>query len=301
MIAVVGDVLLDVVVTPQAAVAAGSDTPSTITWRQGGSAATTAAWLAQMGARVRLVGRVGADAAGAALTTDLRAAGVDAQLTIDPDRPTGTVVALCTPGDQDTSRDRDMYTSRGASAGLGPADLAEGWLADVTHLHLSGYLLLADSTRDAGLAALHQASAAGLAISVDPSSAAPLAAVGADTFTGWLPPGTLLTPNLAEAVVLTGLSDPVAAAVALARRCGEAVVTLGAAGAVWSDGTSTSDATVDPVPDADPVGAGDAFNAGLLAARLRGDDIGGQLAAATRAATRAVRGARPGRTSPASG
>lgn len=274
---------MDVVVRPEGDVAPGSDTPSRITWRQGGSAANTARQLAALDVPVRLVGRVGDDGAGRWLAADLVAAGVEVALAVDPDRPTGTVVALAHPGD------RDMFTSRGASAALAPADLADGWLQGVGHLHLSGYALLSADTRPAGLAALAAASAAGIGISVDPSSAGPLAEVGAEAFLGWLPPGVLLTPNLDEAVVLTGLGDPDAAARALAVRCGEAVITLGADGVVWSDGADVRRCAVPArVAGGDPVGAGDAFTAGLLAARLSGSSIDAQLAAGCAAAARAV-------------
>ncbi|HUG84650.1 MAG TPA: PfkB family carbohydrate kinase [Euzebya sp.] len=287
VVAVVGDVLVDVVVAPDGPVVAGSDTPSRITWRQGGAAANTAAWLAQLDVPVRLVGRIGADAAGTAIAQGLAMSGVQTRLAVDARRGTGTVVALI------RIDERDMFTSRGAAAALAPTDLPDGWLADVAHLHLSGYTLLSGDTRPAGLAALRAASDAGIGISVDPASAGPLRAAGAEAFLAWLPAGTLLTPNLAEARVLTGCQDPVAAVQALARRCGEAVVTLGAQGAMWSDGTAMLHTSAQSVGAGDPVGAGDAFTAGLLAVRRRGADVAQQLAAGCLAAGRAVRGERP--------
>lgn len=287
MIAVVGDVLVDVVVAHDGPVASGSDTPAAITWRRGGAAANTAAWLAHLGRPVRLVGRIGADPVGRALADALGGLGVDLRLAVDPVAPTGTVVALA------HREERDMYTSRGAAGALAPADLVDGWLDGGAHLHLSGYVLLATGTRAAGLAALAAAAAAGVAISVDPASAQPLAEAGAEQVLSWLPPGTLLTPNAAEATVLTGIADPAAAAQALAGLLGEAVVTLGAAGAVWSDGEAVVRASVQAVPGGDPVGAGDAFTAGLLAARMQGLDVEGQLHHACSVAGRLVRGERP--------
>lgn len=281
----IGDVLVDVVVRPAEPVAQDSDTTSAITWRQGGSAATTAARLGRLGVPVRLAGRVGADAPGRWLATSLADGGVEVALTLDRDQPTGTVVAVVR-GDE-----RDMYTSRGAAAALQPADV-DGLVEDAVHLHLSGYVLLEAATRAAGLAALAAATHAGVPVSVDPSSAGPLSSVGAGTFMGWLPRGVLLTPNADEAAVLSGLEDPTAAAVALADRChGQAVVTLGAGGAVWSDGTSVCTCAVDAVvPDGDPVGAGDAFTAGLLHARLAGASVDAQLAAGCTEAWHAMAG-----------
>jgi sugar/nucleoside kinase (ribokinase family) len=69
------------------------------------------------------------------------------------------------------------------------------------------------------------------------------------------------------------------------------VVTLGAGGAVWSDGTSVRRCAVDAVvPDGDPVGAGDAFTAGLLRARLAGAAVDAQLTAGCTVARQAMAG-----------
>jgi ribokinase len=292
VIVVVGDVLVDVVVTTLGEHAAGSDTPARTTWRQGGAAASTAAGLARLGTPVRLVGRVGDDVPGRSVAADLAALGVDVRLAVDHDEPTGTVVALITAGAGGGagSGDRDMYTSRGASGRLTPTDLSAGWLDGATRLHLSGYALLDEATRPAGLAALAGAVAAGLPTSVDPASAAPLAAVGAEAFLGWLPTGCLLKGNAAEAAVLTGLATPTAAVRALGLRLGEAVVTCGGDGAVWSDGHAVLTRRAGPVPvgPVDPVGAGDAFTAGLLARRLEGADVADQLRGGSAAAAAAV-------------
>lgn len=287
----IGDVLVDVVVAPLNSTRDGSDTPSTITWRQGGAAASTAAHLAGLGCPVRLIGRIGDDLVGRSLTQTLSAAGVECCFAVDPSASTGTLVALI-----DSARhggERNMFTSRGASAAIAPEDLGAGWLDGVGHVHLSGYLLLDQGSRDAGLAVLAQAERAGVTLSVDPSSAAPLAAVGPDTFLDWLPAGTLLTPNADEAVLLTGLDNPEQAVRHLADRFGEAIITLGVRGAVWSDGAEVRTVPAAPGPDGsseapDPVGAGDAFTAGLLASRMRGQTIDRQLTMATQVASAAV-------------
>ena len=72
-------------------------------------------------------------------------------------------------------------------------------------------------------------------------------------------------------------------------------MTLGAGGALWSDGERVLREPAEPAEAVDTTGAGDAFAAGLLAARAGGADPAEQLAAACALAARAVavRGARP--------
>lgn len=76
---------------------------------------------------------------------------------------------------------------------------------------------------------------------------------------------------------------------------GEMVLKRGAAGAVWSDGADVIAVPVRPAEAIDPTGAGDAFAAGYLAARLGGAAPAGALrAGAVQAATAVSRvGARP--------
>src|SRR5439155_9335414 len=74
-VVVFGDLLLDVVVAPERAVARGTDVPGHVLFRQGGSAATTARWVARLGGRVTLVCAVGRDAVGRALIEAIAAEG----------------------------------------------------------------------------------------------------------------------------------------------------------------------------------------------------------------------------------
>ena len=74
MLAVVGDLLEDIVVRIATTPALGTDTPATIERRRGGSAANVAAAAATAGAPVRFIGCVGADETGARLAGELEAA-----------------------------------------------------------------------------------------------------------------------------------------------------------------------------------------------------------------------------------
>jgi len=280
-IVVAGDVMADVVVALSGPVAHGSDTPARIAHRGGGAAANLAVWLARAGAPVQLVGRVGDDPAGRAIGEELRAAGVAGALQVDPALGTGTCVVLVEPGGE-----RSMLPDAGANAALEPVALPEG----AAHLHVAGYALLHPGSRPAALALPAGARAAGVPVSVDPSSAAPLAR--APGFLAWAAGAALILPNRAEAAVLAGTDDPEAAARALTAHADEVVVKLGPRGALWTDGAEVVRAPATPVDGADTTGAGDAFAAGLLAARLRGEGPEAALSAGCALAAQAV--ARPG-------
>lgn len=263
-VVVVGDLLMDAVVSTDGKRQHASDTPARVRWRQGGGAASTARWLAHLGQQVRLISRVGDDAAGRMLRMELDAHGVDVSHVVsDPVRATGSVIALVHDGD------RDMLTDRGASAALAPTDLRSTWLRGATHVHVSGYVLLDPRTRPAGLTAVADALAAGITVSVDPASRAPIERTGPEQVLRLLDGASTLLPNLDEAMALTGCPDASSAARALGARFGEAIVTEGRDGATWSDGGEVERLrSLMTVPEADPVGAGDAFAAGWLASRI---------------------------------
>jgi sugar/nucleoside kinase (ribokinase family) len=300
-IVVLGDVMVDVVARLSGPVAVGSDSAARIEWGFGGSAANVAAWLAFAGAeRPALVGRVGDDAQGAAATTELAAAGVDTHLAVDGERPTGTCIVLVMPDGE-----RSMLPDAGANDALRAEDLPDALLAGGGHLHVVGYALLREGSRDAARAAIERAKSAGMTVSVDPSSGALLSPEFLDLAEG----ADLLLPNADEAAALTGARDPAKAARKLAKRFPEVVVKLGDEGVLWKgrdsegrmEGETTLDAWRGELPEKDTTGAGDAFAAGLLAGRLRGDGPTREFSLASLLAGMAVhspggrppRGARP--------
>ena len=113
---VLGDVMVDVVARLSGPLAPGSDSHAVIRFHGGGSAANTAAWLAQAGTEPLLVGRVGDDERGQTVRDELRAAGVEVALTVDPELPTGTCIVLVGPDGE-----RTMAPDAGANDGLSDA------------------------------------------------------------------------------------------------------------------------------------------------------------------------------------
>ncbi len=139
------------------------------------------------------------------------------------------------------------------------------------------------------------ARAAGMRVSIDPASSAPLRASGGSSALEWLDGADLLLANRDEAEALTGSGAPERAAAILAQRVGEVVVKLGAEGALWTAGTAVVTSPAPPVRAVDTTGAGDAFAAGWIAARRAGSAVADALAAGCRLGARVAArgGARP--------
>lgn len=288
---VVGDVMADVVARAVGPLRRGSDTTAEVTTHGGGAGANTAAWLASEGYRTALVGRVGDDALGRQTVDELVALGVVPRVVVDPLMRTGTCVVVVSPDGE-----RSMLPDPGANAALAPADLPDALFAPGRHLHLSGYTLLHDGSRLAGLAALDLARRRGMTTSVDPASTGPLGDVGPDRFLSWVEGVDVCLANEGEACALTGENDPIAAGRALAGSFPTVVVKLGAAGAVlFADGQDPVAAPAVAVDVLDTTGAGDAFAAGFLPAWRDGLGPLLSLTAGNTVASRAVSrvGARP--------
>lgn len=286
---VLGDVMVDVVCRLDGPIAPGSDAPAQIEFGYGGSGANVSAWAAVArgaGPPPVLAGRIGADERGRAAEAELRAAGVETRLTVDRERPTGTCVVLVGPDGE-----RSMVPDPGANDRLAAGDLPDELLMQGTHLHLTGYTLVRDGSRAAGRAAIARARERGVSVSVDPSSAALLSPAFLDELDGV----GLLLPNADEAAVLSGEEDAERAALHLAARIPEVIVTLGATGALWASGGQVCVVDAEAATPVDTTGAGDAFAAGFLTARLSGAGPAEALREGARLAAVAVRtpGARP--------
>ncbi len=307
----IGDLLVDVVARPAnglAGISHGSDTAAAIVLAPGGSAANFTVRAARLGADCALIGAVGDDRAGRWLLEDLRREGVDtagvAVLPVaDPAADgTGMLVSLVDP-----SGERSMLVHKGANRRLRPEHVRAGFFSGPGLVHLTGYSFFEEGPRPAAMWALALAREAGWRISLDPSSRAPLIAHGPRRLLEDTAPLDFLLPNRDEAAVLSGEEDPAKACRALLRWAEVVAVKLGpdgcllatrasagsstAAGATGS--TAAGDATSIPTPEfltiTDSTGAGDAFDAGFLAAIARGSPPAEAAIAGNRAAAEAVR------------
>ena len=263
ILAVAGDLVEDIVVWADEPLRAATDTAARVFRARGGSAANVAA-LASPLVPTRLIGRVGAEAAAAALADDLAAAGVD--VLVQRVGRTGTVVLLV-----DAEGERTMFPDRGASAEL--ADVESDWLDGVGWLHLPAYGLEREPMRAELLRLAALARTVGARVSVDASSTGLLAGIGvhrALELVREIGPDLLLA-NEDEAALL-GLTGGGAVAASVAPTV---VIKHGPLPTdVVEAGELVARIDVAPVPDIrDLTGAGDAFAAGFIAATLGGSDV----------------------------
>ena len=283
-VVVIGDVMLDVVVRPNELVALTSDTPSSVRIGCGGSGANIAVELAKADIDVTYVGAAGDDMAGRLCREDLERAGVTTMLQLVNDS-TGVVVAIVAESGQ-----RSMMTDRGANRLLSVEHLLATLEGPYDHLHVSGYCLLDDATRDGAVAALRSARDRGRSTSVDVCSVGPLGRVTAGVFAHAVHGTTMLFANEEEAMVLSGVDNVDDALERLSRDFREVMVTLGANGARARVNGTVVEASSLSRDVLDTTGAGDAATGAYLAARLCGQAVAAALFAAMEASATVVRG-----------
>ncbi|WP_327046530.1 ribokinase [Microbispora sp. NBC_01189] len=276
MISVFGSANMDLV----AYVAQAPKPGETITGRAfrtipGGKGANQAIAAARAGGRVAFLGAVGDDAFGPGLRAALTGAGVDTSGVRTVPGPSGVAHIVVQDGG-----DNSIIVVPGANGALtGPS--AE----DAETIGRSRALLLQlELPMEAVVAAARLAGAVtGVEVLLTPAPAVPLPAELLDAV-------GVVVPNEHEAAVLTGRDDPRDALEALLERVPEAVVTLGARGALYGsrDGVRLHEPAV-PVRAVDTTAAGDTFAGALAVARTEGLGPGDALRFASAAAALSVR------------
>ena len=236
-----------------------------------GAESNTAVGLARQGLAVTMLGRVGADALGRAAVRALRGEGIDvSHLRVDEEAPTGILVRNASPTGVEVVYGRRQSAGTRFEPGDVPAEAFEG--CDV--FHVSGITpMLSSSAAAATLECCRLARSAGAVISVDPNvrrRIAPLE-VWREGLVPFLELADLVLAGRDEALDLagTGASED---AVAVLRPKGTELLVLkdGARGASAYDGRRWTTCDAVPTQVVDPVGAGDGFDAGFLAAWTAG-------------------------------
>lgn len=244
-----------------------------------GSESNVAIGLSRLGIPALWIGSVGDDGLGDMVLRELRAEGVR----IDAVRPPGTATAVIVKERLTEDRWRISYNRRGSAGSmLDPDRITPASLEGARVLHVSGISLgLGAIPAQAVQRAIELAREAGIAVSFDVNYRSALWST-ADAAAAILPllrDVDILFASNSEAEMLVGEQDAAGLLDALtAAGPREVIITRGADGAVARQGDETLEQRARCVRVIDPVGAGDAFVAGYLAARLRGHGLGPRLA-----------------------
>jgi 2-dehydro-3-deoxygluconokinase len=247
--------------------------------RTGGSESNVAVALSRLGLRATWISKLPANPLGVMIERRIRSFAVDTSRVLWEEGGRAGVyfiepAALPRPG-------RVLYDrANSAASRMTPEEISWETLGEVRHVHLTGITVaLSDSCRATVTRAVAEARARGCTLSFDVNYRARLWSPEAarEALEPLLVGIDLLIVPLADAQLLWGLpEDGEAAAAALRERFGARVVaiTMGAEGVFCHDGGGRT-VPAFPVREVDRVGAGDAFDAGLLYGFLRDDlDLG---------------------------
>jgi ribokinase len=232
----------------------------------GGKGANQAIGARRLGTDVLFITRLGADAFGDEARSVLLAEGLpEGGITTDSQSPTGIALILVEDSGQNA-----ISVAPGANASLTGPLVLERFGAE---LRGGRYLLMQLECRAELAVELGSwARAAGCVSILNPAPARPLPAAALASF-------DIITPNEGELATLAaslGLaSGPVDVLARQLVSCGvrDVVVTLGERGALWACAAGVRSFDAYPVRAVDTTGAGDAFNAGLAAALVRGEPM----------------------------
>lgn len=233
--------------------------------------------LARLGMKVAWLSRLGDDSFGRYIRRALEAEGLDCTaVATDTTRPTGFMLKSRALEGQDPAVE---YFRRGSAASaLSRADFDAARFLAARHLHVTGITpALSASCAELVEHAMTAMRAAGRTVSFDPNLRTKLwpsreaMAAHLNRLAGladWVLPG------IAEGRTLTGLDRPEdIAGFYLERGARAVVIKLGADGAYWRTAEGSGRVPgVKVTTIVDTVGAGDAFAAGVLSARLEGLD-----------------------------
>lgn len=269
----IGDAMVDLSTrVPRLPPRGGNVWGAAVQMHPGGTTANVAANLACLGIGSAFAGRVGDDPYGHYILDVFAAAGVDiTYVVLEPGVYTGIVFAAV-----DDTRERTFFAcARGAAhSRLTPEDVDCIDFSEISVMHASGVCLVERPARDGILHALYLARQAGIPVYYDPNLR-----LEGDVFPEELRKAQWEAMSLADVVLIgedelalmCGTSSPVEGALRLSKvSANQVVVKRGARGvmAFWAERQQALPAfEVDVV---DTTGAGDAFDAGFIAARLRG-------------------------------
>ena len=236
----------------------GNDTRTIISTHGGGAGGNVASWLAVLGNDVTMVGRIGNDAAGSAITAEFDALGISYGDIVKEGLHTGVVVCLVDP-----SGERTMLADNGANAGLAISDLPA--LDGVDAIYLTGYAPLAPLSREGVLEMVRTINSREIPIIFDPATVGGMQGVPVEEILSWCALMDAVIMNEEEAIYLSGLSDLESALNFFVELTPRAIIKRGSVGAIGLErGGQIISVTATTSTVVDTTGAGDAFAAGFI-------------------------------------
>lgn len=232
----------------------------------GGSAANTIVGLAKLGIPTAFLGKIGNDREGGFYKSFFERAGVDvSRFKLNETMPTGRCLSLITPDSE-----RTMRTDLGAAATLLPENILSEDFADITHVHIEGYLVFNEVLIRHILKLAKDASCI---VSLD------MASFEVVTASMKILPELLMEyvdivfANEHEAETFCGSNDPERGLQVFSEYCKIAAVKLGEDGALIQSGGKKIKVKAETVHDIDTTGAGDLWGAGFLYGLLKGKPL----------------------------
>ena len=236
----------------------GNDTRTIISTHGGGAGGNVASWLAVLGNDVTMVGRIGNDAAGSAITAEFDALGISYGQIVKEGLHTGVVVCLVDP-----SGERTMLADNGANAGLAISDLPA--LDGVDAIYLTGYAPIAPLSREGVLEMVRTINSREIPIIFDPATVGGMQGVPVEEILSWCALMDAVIMNEEEAIYLSGLSDLESALNFFVELTPRAIIKRGSAGAIGLErGGQIISVAATTSTVVDTTGAGDAFAAGFI-------------------------------------
>jgi 2-dehydro-3-deoxygluconokinase len=248
--------------------------------RVAGAETNTLIGLSRLGHRTGWISRLGEDELGAKILKEVRGEGVDTSLVeLDDKNSTGTFF-------KEIVNESDVrvyyYRKDSAASHMNPSFLNEAYIAKANYLYLSGVTpAISSSCRETVFHAIELAKRNDVKVVFDPNVRRKLWSEkeAKETLTKIIRQSDIVLPGISEGEFLFGSREEKE----IGQACRElgaklAVVKLGEKGAYYSSEQEEGHVPAYSVSDVvDPIGAGDAFAAGLLSGLLDGISIKGAV------------------------
>jgi fructokinase len=241
----------------------------------GGSPANIAVNVAKLGGRSAVISKIGADAFGQFIESELRRFGVSTDYLVVAEGVRTSIVFVAR-----TTGTPDFEALRAGDYQLAPEEVMETAIARAKVVHASTFALSREPCRSAVRRAFTLAHERGKLISLDPNYSPqiwPDAGEARQVLAGLYRMTTLTKPSIDDARRLFGPTCTPEQGIARFHEMGARIVifTMGRAGVLISeDGRLLGHLPARQVAAADATGAGDSFWAGFITALLDGNSLG---------------------------